>query len=77
MKIIKIDFLTGTHEEFVDREGLDMNYVTCSTYKAAADYVTKFVYRDKDKIVDHIRLTKGIYGEPVYYVYYKYKEEVS
>lgn len=67
----------GTHDEYKDIEGLEMNYVTCNSYEDAKAYVYKFEEIDKDKVVDHIRITKGIYGEDVYYVYYKYIEEES
>ena len=70
----EIKFYRGTHEEYKDIEGLDMNYVTCSSEQQAMDYIYKFE-SDENKIVSHVRITKGISGEDVYYVYYKYKEE--
>jgi len=70
-----INFVRGTHEEYKDIEGLDMNYVTCGSEQEAMNYIYKFEDKDKDKIIDHVRITKGVYGEDVYYVYYKYKED--
>lgn len=70
-----VKFYRGTHEDFIDIEGYDMNYVTCSSEQQAMNYIYKFEEVDKDKIVDHVRVTTGIYGEEVYYVYYKYVDE--
>ena len=54
-----------------------MNYVTCGSTQEAMDFVYKFEEIDKDKEVDHVRITKGIYGEDVYYVYYRYTKKES
>ena len=73
----KMNWYYGTHEQYKELEGLDTNYVTCSSEQAAQDYIYKFEEVDKNKKVDHVRVTKGINNEDVYYVYYKYIEEES
>lgn len=70
-----VNIYYGTHEQYKDIEGIDKSYVTCSSMQAANDYIYKFEEIDKDKKVDHVRVTTGIYGEEVYYVYYEYIEE--
>ena len=72
-----VKFCVGTHEECKLIEPLDMNYVTCGSTQEAMDFVYKFEEIDKDKEVDHVRITKGIYGEDVYYVYYRYTKKES
>ena len=63
----------GKHEQFKDIEGIEMNYVTTTSEAQLYKYEEDF--RNKGYKLDHIRETKGISGEPVWYLYYTYEEE--
>ena len=73
----EIKMYHGTHEQYKEQEPINMNYVTCRSFEDAKAYKYKFEEIDGNKEVDHFRVTKGIDGEDVYYVYYTYTEEES